>query len=189
MLAGQSYINTGTSLPCPTFVFALPSRVHLSGCQTASLLRPLQSPPMGTGDKSDKKGTDVCVRLLFFFFLFAPLRAITIHRITGSRNNNPQVDLCWKWLDCNMKNGKSSAFLCLNGEQGGNMRSYAGALRWPCLWYTFQICFNFRVQMELVNDRMLLESQRNKSFKVGRQRISSEGTPALVGFCKDILST
>lgn len=36
-------------------------------------------------------------------------RAITIHRITESRNNNPQVELCWNVLYYTMRNGDGRA--------------------------------------------------------------------------------
>lgn len=81
------------------------------------------------------------------FILFAPMGAI--HRITGSRNNNPQVNLRWKVVCCSLKYGQASAFLYLNEERGSNMRRVGGsALRLfslnykvrPSFWYTFQMC-------------------------------------------------
>ncbi len=143
-------------------------------------------------------------------FLFAPLRAMTIHRITGTRNNYPQVDLCWKVLHCDMKNGTASAFLYLNRSKAVIWEELGGPqLCFPIfsLWTTKYNCtsdppfksasidFNFRAQMEpwAMNDRMLLESRCYKSLKVGQQRISSKGTLVLnsflVGFSKDTVST
>lgn len=104
--AGQTHINTacqGRNLAPVSYIFLyllFPLGSTWVAAKHTSLLWPLQFPPMGTRDKSDKKkrtcGLPKIPLLLFFFFLFGPLRVITIHWITGSRNNNPQVCLCWK---------------------------------------------------------------------------------------------
>ena len=139
----------------------------------ASLLWPLQFPPMRTGDKSDKKGTCVYVRFLFFFFIFAPVRAITIHGITGPRNNNPQEDSCWKALYCIMKDGEAGGFFVLKwgvrpNSDWSSLKTTKDGPASDTLFKSACIDFNFRVQMEpwLMNDRMLLESHCNKSLKI-----------------------
>lgn len=78
-------------LPCPTFVFALPSWVHSSSRQTACLPRPLQFRERGP-EINQMKGEHLRENPLLCFCFFTPESDNHLDRITGSRNNNPQLE-------------------------------------------------------------------------------------------------
>lgn len=139
MLAGQTYINTarrGRNLAPVSYI-----------CICSSLLGPLEWLPnvkvscghfsfrrwgpeinqIFSFKKRDVREIPLLSFFCFFLVLFAPSRAITIHRIKESRNNYPQVDLALKSGVLRYEKWIGKCFFWhLNEEQGSNRREGRG---------------------------------------------------------------